>query len=191
MTDRLLTWSTITSRSLTSMILSRIMSTFSLSIFEMIIFRNSILSGTEYYWLLRKSHLKTSWKIVQFKNTRVWKTQDRIGIVWPGDSISKKIRNWLNTNWKRWWRKVSSKTFEIKVLTSEMEIMKETSWTRSKEQNNVYKEFLEIVVNGSFRHDINKCGKVYTIKSVFEIFHAAEWAKIIESPKSQRQKSQR
>ena len=38
----------------------------------------------------------------------------------------------------------------------------------------------------SFRHDMNKRGKSYTIKSVSEFFHAAEWANIIENPKSQR-----
>ena len=30
-----------------------------------------------------------------FENTRVWKTQDRIGIVWPGDS-SEEVRTWLS-----------------------------------------------------------------------------------------------
>ena len=44
--------------------------------------------------------------------------------------------------------------------------------------------------NCSFRHDIDKRGKSYTIKSVSEFFHAAEWAKTIEDPKSQRKKSQ-
>ena len=34
-------------------------------------------------------------RIVQIKNTRVWETQDRIGIVWPGDS-SEEIRTWLS-----------------------------------------------------------------------------------------------
>ena len=33
--------------------------------------------------------------IVQIKNTRVWETQDRIGIVWPGDS-SEEIRTWIS-----------------------------------------------------------------------------------------------
>ena len=53
-----------------------------------------------------------------------------------------------------------------------MEIMRRTPWSRIREQNSVYKEFLEIVGNGkptghcvkgdncSFRHDINKRGKV-------------------------------
>ena len=53
-----------------------------------------------------------------------------------------------------------------------MEIVRETAWSRIREQNSVYKEFLEIVGNGkptgqcvkgdncSFRHDMNKRGKV-------------------------------
>ena len=44
--------------------------------------------------------------------------------------------------------------------------------------------------NCSFRHYINKRGKSDTAESVSEFFHAAEWAKIIENPKSQRKKSQ-
>ena len=84
-----------------------------------------------------------------------------------------------------------------------MEIMRETPWSRIREQNSVYKEFLEIVwqweFNGqcvkgdncSFRHDIIKRGKNHTVEYVSEFFHAADWEKIIENPKSQRQKSQR
>ena len=34
------------------------------------------------------------------------------------------------------------------ILEPEMEIMKETPWSRIKEQNSVYKEFLKIVGNG-------------------------------------------
>ena len=60
--DRLLTWSTITTGSLGAMILSKIVPTYSLSIYEMMIFRNSIQSGTEFYCLWRKSRLMTSWK---------------------------------------------------------------------------------------------------------------------------------
>ena len=46
-------------------------------------------------------------------------------------------------------KRVSSKTFEIIILGPEMEIMKETPWSRIQGQNSVYKEFLEIVGNGS------------------------------------------
>ena len=75
--DRLLTWSTSTSGSLEPTILSKTFPTCSLLFFEMMIFRNSILIGTEFYCL---------WRIVQIKNTRVWTTQNRIGIVRHGDS---------------------------------------------------------------------------------------------------------
>ena len=60
--DRSLTWSTSTSGSLEPMILSRIMPTYLHLIFEMMIVRNSIRNGTEFYCLWRKSHLMTSGK---------------------------------------------------------------------------------------------------------------------------------
>ena len=43
---------------------------------------------------------------------------------------------------------VSSKIYETEIFGSETEIMKETPWSRIREQNSVYKEFLEIVGNG-------------------------------------------
>ena len=60
--DRLLTWSTNTFGSLEPMILSKIMPTNLLLLFEMMIFRNSIQSGTEFYCLWLKSRMMTSWK---------------------------------------------------------------------------------------------------------------------------------
>ena len=38
--------------------------------------------------------------------------------------------------------------FEIRILAPEMEILRRTPWSRIREQNSVYKEFLEIVGNG-------------------------------------------
>ena len=61
--DRSLTWSTSTSGSLEPMILSSILPTFLLFLFEMMIFRNSIRNGTEFYCPWRKSHLMTSWQV--------------------------------------------------------------------------------------------------------------------------------
>ena len=69
-TDRLLTWSTNTSGSQEPMILSRIMPTYSLLVFEKTIFRNSIQRGTEFYCQWRKSHLMTSWKRIVQKRIR-------------------------------------------------------------------------------------------------------------------------
>ena len=50
--------------------------------------RNSFINDENPIWW----HLG---RIVQIKNTRVWETQDRIGIVWPGDS-SEEVRTWLS-----------------------------------------------------------------------------------------------
>ena len=37
---------------------------------------------------------------------------------------------------------------EIRILGTEVEILRRTPWSRIREQNSVYKEFLEIVGNG-------------------------------------------
>ena len=117
--DRLPIWSTITSGSLGPMILSRTLPTCSPLFFEMTIFRNSILSGTENIIVYDEN---PAWwhfgRIVQIQNKRVWKTQDRIGIVRPGDS-SKEVWTWLsqienygeekyrarNSKWELWGQK--------------------------------------------------------------------------------------
>ena len=94
---RLLSWFTTTSGSLESMILSRnYVDLFTISL------RNDDIQEFDSRWdgffcLWRKSHLG---RIVQIKNTRVWKTQDRIGIVWPGDS-SEEIRTSASTEQRR------------------------------------------------------------------------------------------
>ena len=102
--------------------------------------RNSIVHDENPAW----RHLG---RIVPIKNTSVWETQDRIGIVWPGDS-SEEVRTWLSQIENYEWKEVSSKTFEIRILGSEMEIMRRTPRSRIREQNSVYKEFLGIVGNG-------------------------------------------
>ena len=45
-------------------------------------------------------------------------------------------------------KEVSSRKFEIRTLGPEAEILRRTPWSRIREQNSVYKEFLEIVGNG-------------------------------------------
>ena len=90
-----------------------------------------------------KSHLMISWRIVQIKNTRVWKTQDRIGIVWHGDSSDEKgpDHHRLKTMVKR----SIEQDLRNRILAPEMEIMRRTPWLRIREQNSVYKEIFEIV----------------------------------------------
>ena len=88
----------------------------------------------------------------------------------------------------------------VKNFEPETEITRQTPWSRIREQNNVNKELLEIVGTGrsngqcvkgdklQFPTQCEQAWKSYTIKSFSEFFHAAEWAKIIDNPKSQRQK---
>ena len=45
-------------------------------------------------------------------------------------------------------REVSSRKFEIRIFETELEMLRGTPWSRIREQNSVYKEFLEIVGNG-------------------------------------------
>ena len=45
-------------------------------------------------------------------------------------------------------KEVSSRKFEIRTLEPEAEILRRTPWSRIREQNSVYKEFLEIVGSG-------------------------------------------
>ena len=52
------------------------------------------------------------------------------------------------TDWKQWWKEVSSKKFEIRILGSGMEILRRTPWSRITGQNSANKEFWEIVGNG-------------------------------------------
>ena len=84
---RSLTWSTNTSVQEPTILL-RIMPTCSQLFFKMMTFRNSIVNDENPIWW----HLG---RIVQIKNTRVWETQDRIGIVRPGDS-SEEVRTWFS-----------------------------------------------------------------------------------------------
>ena len=136
--DRSLTWSTSTSGSLEPTIPSRIMPTYLLLLIEMMIFRNSIRNETEFYYQWRKSHLMIG-RIVQTKNTRVWETQDRIGIVQHGDyqkkagpdyhrlktmvkrSIEQNLRNeeFWSQKWKFWHKRCGQESGD------------KTAWTKN------------------------------------------------------------
>ena len=76
-------------------------------------------------------------------------------------------------------------TYEIRILAPEMEIMRETPWSRIQRHNSVYKEFLEIVGNGSSTGSVLEETiavsatmsinvKMDTVEPVSEFFHAAE-----------------
>ena len=145
--DSSLTWSTSTSGSLEPMILSRIMPTYLLLVFEMMIFRNSIQSGTEFYCLWRNPIWWHLGRIVQIKNTTVWETQGSIGIVRPGDS-SEESCTWLSQIEDNGKKKYRAESTNQEFLKPETEIMKETPWSRTRG-----KTAWTIKSN-----DVNKCG---------------------------------
>ena len=67
-----------------------------------VVLRNYDIQEFDSKWdeiLLTMTQTNPTWwhlgKLVQIKNTRVWETQDRIGIVWPGDS-SEEVGTWLS-----------------------------------------------------------------------------------------------
>ena len=137
--DRSLTWSTSTSGSLEPTILSRIMPTYLQLFFKMMIFRNSIRNGTEFWIQWRKSHLMISWtdcenwEYVSLINSKTyWNCTIR--------RFTRRKQDLIITDWRQWWREVSSKKFEIRILGAEVEIMKETPWSRIRWQNSVNKE---------------------------------------------------
>ena len=132
-------WSTITSGSLGAMILSKITPTYALLFFKMMIFRNSIRNGTEFFLYDEKSHPMTSWK-----DCTNWEYESlRNSRPYWNCTIWRFIRRKLDlviTDWKLLWKEVSSKIYEKRIFGPETEIMKETPWSRIRGHNSVYKE---------------------------------------------------
>ena len=167
--DRSLTWSRSTSGSLEPTILSRVMRTCLQLFFEMMMFRNSIQNGTKFFYQWRKSHLMTSWKACKnseyesLRNSRpYWNCT-----IWR--FIRRKL-DLIVTDWRHWWKEVSRRIYEWRILKPETEIVRQTPWSRIRRWNSVNKEVWEIVGkadgqcskgdNWSFRHDMNKRAKL-------------------------------
>ena len=94
--------------------------------------RNSIIDDTNPIW----------WrlgKLVQIKNTRVWETQDRIGIVQYGDS-SQEGWTWLSQIEDDGKKKYRAEFENEEFLRPEMEILKQAPWSRILGWNSVNKE---------------------------------------------------
>ena len=168
--DRSLSWSTSTSGSLEPMILSRIMPTYLLLHLEMTIFRNSIRNGMEFYDQWRKSHLMTSWKDCTNKEYEGLRNSGPCWNCMTWRFIIRK-QDLIITDWRHWWKEVSSKIYETRILAREMEIMRETPWSRIQGQQRVRRilgDRWEWETNGqcsngdncSFRHDIHKRAKL-------------------------------
>ena len=164
---RLLTWSTNTSGSLEPMILSKITPTYSLSFYEMTIFRNALRSGMEFYCHWRKSHLTTSWKDC----TKVSEKLKTVLELYDLEIHQKK----LGSDYHRFKAMVKRiieqhlriKNFEARNGNYEKNAVVKNQGTKQREQRTLW-DCWQWKANGqcsegdncSFRHDINKRGKV-------------------------------
>ena len=125
------TRSTSTSGSLAPVILSSIMQTYLQLFFKVMIFRNSIRNGTKFYYQWRKSHLRKSWKdctnqaCKSLRNSRPhWSCT-----IWR---FIRRKQDLIITVWRQWWKEVSSRIYESRILKPETEIMKQAPWSRIK-----------------------------------------------------------
>ena len=199
--DRLPTWSTITSRSLEPTILSKTTPTYSLLVFEMEIFRNSIRSGTEFYYQWRKSHLMAILEGVYKLRIRESEKLQTVLELYDLETHQKKLGpdyHRLKTMVKRSIeQEIRNKNFGNRIGNFEKNAVVKNQGTKQREQR-ILGDCWQWEANGqcvkgnncSFRHDMNKRGKSYTIKSVSDFFHATRWKKCIENPTTQRKESQ-
>ena len=114
------------------------------------------------------------WRLGNKLRIRVWETQDRIGIEWPEYS-SVENRTWFSQiegNGKKKYRT----RFTKKNLAPETETMKETPWSMYQMRQ------------WQFPSRFRKRAKNDTAEYFSEFFHAREWEKFVENPKSQRKK---
>ena len=145
--NRLLTWSVITSGSLESMILSKTMPTFTVGL------RNDDIQEFDSKWdgislsmtkIPPDDILEGLYKLRIRELEKLKTVLDLYDLEIHQKKIGLNFQR-LKTMVKK---EVSSKKFEIRILGTEMEISRRTPWSRIREQNSVYKEFLEIVENG-------------------------------------------
>ena len=155
--------------------------------------RNSIINDENPIWW----HLGN---IVQIKNTSVWETQDRIGIVQYGDS-SEESWTWLSQiedNGKKQYRtEFANEEFwgQKRTLWKErrgQESGDKTAWT-TKSRRLLAMESQRAVSERrqlQFPTRYEWACKIDTAEFFSKIFYAAECEKCIENPKSQRKESQ-
>ena len=123
--------------SLEPTILSRIMQTYLQLFFEMMIFRNSIRNGTNSIMTKIPSDdiLEGLYKLRMRESEKLKTVLDLYDL----EMHQKKVRTWLITDWRQWWKEVSSRIYESRISRPETEIMKGTPWPSIRGQNSVDK----------------------------------------------------
>ena len=148
---------------------------------------SSVYDENPTWWHLERS--------VQIKNTSVWETQDRIGIVQYGDSPedSKTRSAQIEGDSEKKYRAEST----TRNGNCERNAVVKNQETKQRDQRTLG-DCWHWEANGqwsrgdncSFRHDINKRAIKDIAESFSELFYAAEWEKCVENLKSQRRESQ-
>ena len=159
--------------------------------------KNSIQKRTEFCYQWRKFYRMTFWKDWHMKNASLRKSRPYWNCTTWRFIRRKQDLIITITDRRQWWKEVSTNIYETEILGSKTEIMKETPRSRIRGQDsedNFFGDCWQWEANGqcskrdncNYRHDIDKRAKNDTVESVPEFFHAAEWEKCIENPKSQR-----
>ena len=167
------------------MILSKTMPTYSPSVYEMMIFRNSIRSGTKFKLLMTQiphdDILEGLFKL-RIRESEKLKT---VLELYDLETHQKKLgpdHHRLKTMVKRSIeQEIRNKNFGARSGNFEKNAVVKNQGTKQRVQR-ILGDCWQWETNGhcvkgddrSFRHDINKRGKSNTIKSVSEFIHAAE-----------------
>ena len=146
--DSLPTWSTNNSGSQESTILSTIMPTYSLLIFEMIIFRNSIPSGTQF--LLSMTKIPHDDILEGLYNFRLRECEKPKTVLELSDLETHHDK--IGPDYHRL-KAMVKRSIEQEIRNKNFgarsgKFWEETPWSRIRGQNSVYKEFLAIVGSG-------------------------------------------
>ena len=169
--DRSLTWSTNTSGSLESMILSRTTPTYSLTVYEMMTFRNSIRSGTEFLLSMTKIPLDDILEGLYKLRTRESEKLKTVLELYNMEIHQKKLGpdyHRLKTMVKRSIEQdIRKKNFGIRNGNYERNAVVKNSGTKQRVQR-ILGDCWQWETNGqcvkgdncSFRHDTNKRAKM-------------------------------
>ena len=128
---------------------------YSLSLFVMTNFRDSIQDGTKLYCRWARSHPMISWKVCTnweyeslFNSKPCWNC-----IAWK---FIRRYRNRTIRGWKPWWREAQIRNSEYETLTPEMRESKQEQWFRIAGINVVLKEDKEFAVNGKQKASVRE-----------------------------------
>ena len=124
-----------------------IMLIYSLLSFMTTMFRNSIQTGTKFYYQRQKFHPMMSWKVctneeyVSPRNPKpCWYCTTR--------KFIKRYRCPTIKSWRPWWRDVQIRTSDYETLTPEIRELRLVQWLRVERDYVVFKKEKELAISG-------------------------------------------